>query len=115
MSVKAAFLVTGSWEAGGVSAAPRTPGVRQSALRVSVAGSWEAGGVSAAPRTPGVRQGAGAVYGSESYSAAVGRHEEKEPQKRERLFPLFCGKTHSRFCSTSPLAERKLCCAAMIG
>ena len=88
MSVKAAFLVTGSWEAGGVSAAPRTPCVRQ---------------------------GAGAAYGAEPDVAAVGRREGKEPQKRERLFPLFCGKTHSRFCSTSPLAERRLCCGAMTG
>ena len=40
-------------------------------------------GVSAAPRTPGVRQGAGAVYGSESDSAPVDRRKEKEPQKCE--------------------------------
>ena len=98
-----------------MSAAPRTPCVRQGALRVSVAWPWEAGGVSAAPRTPCVRQGAGAVYGAESDSAAVGRREEKEPQKHEAIFPQKSGKIASCFCSTSPLAERRLSCGAMLG
>ncbi len=82
---------------------------------LTAAWPWEAGGVSAAPRAPCVRQGAGAGYGAEPDGAAVGRREEKEPQKREEIFPLFCGKISSRFCSTSPLAERKLCCGTMIG
>ena len=56
---------------------------------LTVAWSWEAGGVSAAPRTPGVRQGADTAYGAESNSTPVGRHEEKKPQKREAIFPLF--------------------------
>ena len=56
---------------------------------------WEAGGVSAAPRTPCVRQGASAAYGAEPDSAAVGRHEEKRGEraaKTRTALPAFLRK-----------------------
>ena len=39
-----------------------------------------AGGVSAAPRTPCVRQGAGAAYRAVQCKDAVGRRREEDPQ-----------------------------------
>ena len=72
------------------------------------AGRWKAGGVSAAPRTPCVRQGAGAGFRSAvrpGSRSGAGRWE-REPRKSERLFPLFCGKTPSHFRSPSPVPSR---------
>ena len=79
------------------------------------AGRWEAGGVSAAPRTPCVRQGAGAGFRSAvrpGSRSGAGRWE-REPRKSERLFPLFCGKTPSHFRSPSPGAELVPACAGV--
>ena len=64
-----------------------------------------AGGVSASCRAPCVRQGAGAGYGTVDRQRRGRPAGKEDPQKREVVFPLFCGKTTSRFCSDLPLAE----------
>ena len=67
----------------------------------------EAGGVSAAPRTPCVRHGAGARLGRRLGRARRRvRAGGSRAAEIRRFFPLFCGKNPSHFRSPSPVSSQ---------